>query len=176
MTDRNVKATERIGDRAFSRMLWGSVISILLCLVALCSMTYAWFSGEIESGDNTIRAGSFDLSVTVTGEGGEVLSLLPDETRADAVYCELRAGVTYTVELTHLPGSTVKGYCLLTLGEVSYRTDAIIGEETKNRGDREINDPFVFCLCPSEDVNLVITTRWGAPAVHEIGHGATLVH
>ena len=57
---------EKITEKAFSQSLIISVVSILLCIVALSSVTYAWFTGETTSGSNTLMSGSFDVKITVS--------------------------------------------------------------------------------------------------------------
>ena len=57
---------EKITEKAFSQSLIISVVSILLCLVALCSMTYAWFTAETTSSSNTLTSGSFDVTIAVS--------------------------------------------------------------------------------------------------------------
>ena len=63
---------EKITEKAFSQSLIISVVSILLCIVALCSMTYAWFTAETTSSSNTLTSGSFDVTVDIVKTEGEV--------------------------------------------------------------------------------------------------------
>ena len=150
----------QITDRAFTKSLWISVSSILLCLVLLCSMTYAWFTGEVKSGENKLASGSFDLEMTLSGENGTV-SVSP----AEAV---LLAPGDYTVSLTPSDGATVKGYCRVVLGERVYLTDVIVGPEMQNAGEYAVNAPFIFYLHVDEETTLTLTPHWGISAAPDI--------
>ena len=61
-----LNSKEKISEKAFSKSLLISVISILLCIVALCSITYAWFSDEALTSNNVMTAGKFYLDASVT--------------------------------------------------------------------------------------------------------------
>ena len=95
------KRAERLSDRAFSRGLWASVISLLICLALLCSVTYAWFTSEVESGTNNLVSGSFSLSMKVTDSYGNEIPLVADDgTRPSARTATLTESGIYTVTLT----------------------------------------------------------------------------
>ena len=40
-----------------------SLVCTFLCVAMLCGMTYAWYLGTIDSGNNTINIGTYDVSV-----------------------------------------------------------------------------------------------------------------
>ena len=153
---------EKITEKAFSQSLIISVVSILLCLVALCSMTFAWFTEGVSSGGNTLVSGTFGLhkpivkttvgetDIEVTGENG--------------VYsCTLPANGTYLVTLT-CGDSTAKGHCIVKINGYEKNTDAIIGASTANKDVYPYteNDPFTFQISTStEDVTVEFHAAWG---------------
>lgn len=49
-----VSDSNRLTEKAFKQSITISFIGILLCMVALCSVTWAWFSAEISSSSNDI--------------------------------------------------------------------------------------------------------------------------
>lgn len=55
------KATER----TFARVLISSVCSILLCMLCLVSATWAWFTAEVNNGENIIEIGYPKVAVQV---------------------------------------------------------------------------------------------------------------
>ena len=65
---------EKITEKSFTRTLVISIISIALCIIALCSITFAWFSDETTSVSNTLSSGSFDITVSVLDPDGVDLS------------------------------------------------------------------------------------------------------
>lgn len=156
---------EKITEKAFSQSLIVSVLSILLCIVALCSMTYAWFTEETESGNNKLVSGSFDviISVTKTDNNGITtdIPITEDPLKAGVYNCSLSEG-TYTVKLKLTQEATVKGHCIVTINDSVQYTDAIVGEQTKNRENRVPNDPFTFTLKVEKDGTVVtFEPRWG---------------
>ena len=81
--------TDKLTDKAFSRLVITSVIGILVCIACLCSTTFAWFTGATESNTNTVISGNFDLIrpvVVFDGDAAEKLlykaiATLPDKQR-----------------------------------------------------------------------------------------------
>ena len=63
--DKQNKNTDKLTDKAFSRMMLTSVLGILVCLVCLCSTTWAWFTADVSNNSNTIGTGQFNLEVSV---------------------------------------------------------------------------------------------------------------
>ena len=156
---------EKITEKAFSQSLIISVVSILLCLVALCSMTYAWFTGSTSSGNNTLIAGSFDVDISVSQVEGGVASANAikaiSNTEGKYTY-ELQPG-TYEITLKLTDTSTVKGHCVVTIGNgAEQHTDAIIGNNTANVDESTTKtDPFTFKITVTEKTTVVLEPRWG---------------
>jgi len=44
---------EKLSDKAFARLSVTSILGILVCIICLCSTTYAWFSGSAQVDSNT---------------------------------------------------------------------------------------------------------------------------
>lgn len=158
---------EKITEKAFSQSLIISVVSILLCIVALCSVTYAWFTGETTSGSNTLMSGSFDVDITVSKVEDDVatastVELTEDPTKAGRYICTLEKG-TYEIVLTLTGGSTVKGHCVVTIGNgAEQHTDAIIGNNTANVDESTTKtDPFTFKITVTEKTTVTLEPRWG---------------
>ena len=162
-------------ERAFMQSLIFSVLGILLCVAALCPMTYAWFVGSTEKTGNTVMAGSFDLTVTVLQDGTEVdAKTLPNEENNVWTW-ELSAG-TYTVHLKPKTENTVKGHCIVTVGgEAPKHTAAIVGENAKTDAFPETPNPFVFTLTVTESTPggktaVTFSPVWGMAASPDIAH------
>ena len=170
---------EKITEKAFSQSLIISVVSILLCIVALCSVTYAWFTGETTSGSNTLMSGSFDVKITVSAvEDGVATAsneeLTEDPTQAGRYICTLNPG-TYQISLKLTEGSTVKGHCIVTIGDSApQHTAAIIGNNTANVGENTTKtDPFTFTLTVTKKTTITLEPRWGVVVEPDIEHGST---
>lgn len=178
---------EKLTEKAFIQSVVISVVGILLCIVALCSATFCWFTGGTENNSNTLVSGSFDVTITVTkgnalgdangGQGtataqaetgaaggtqAEQIEVTADPAQAGVFVCNLPEAGTYTVTLTLKEGSTVKGHCLVTVGKDAVKhTAAIIGDNTTNREGEENTNPFIFTVTVQEATRVSFEPRWG---------------
>ena len=165
---------EKISEKSFSQGFFISILSIFLCIVALCSITYAWFNGSVQSNKNNIQSGHFSVDVTsvipvVSDDATTASAISPDE---NGVY-RLASG-TYTVTLTPTDQTNVKGYCMVTINGVQYPTDVIVNESTVSDAYPNSNSPFTFQIVLAEDSTLVVNSRWGVPASPQISKDGTL--
>ncbi len=154
----------KLSERVFLESAVISVVSILLCIVVLCSMTYAWFTMSVSSGENSFAAGCFGLDVQIADSAS-----LPVDPQAGADGMQvfsLSPGV-YTVTLTPSADTTVsKGYAVITAGGVSYATDPVSVSDT---------EPFTFVLDARTDVTVSFAALWGVSAEARVSRGGTVV-
>lgn len=159
---------EKITDKAFSQGLFISVFSILLCIVALCSTTYAWFSNDVSSNSNRLVTGNFDLTVSVTksangtaiADSENPIKVTKDSSGVSS--CTLTNAGEYIVTLTMSEDTTVsKGFCIIEINGKSYSTVSI------NKTDR--TEPFVFKISVHEsDALIYFTSVWGLPSHEDV--------
>lgn len=166
---------EKITEKAFSQSLIISVVSILLCVVALCSVTYAWFTGETTSGSNTLMSGSFDVKITVSKleDGVASANAIEAESNNEGKYTYKLLPGTYEISLALTEDSTVKGHCVVTIGNDTQHTDAIIGTNTANVENATMTDPFKFKITVTEDTTIILEPRWGVVVEPDIENGST---
>lgn len=139
---------EKLSDKAFSRLALTSILSILICITCLCSTTYAWFTGSVQSGDNKIQtADACLLSVSVYKDGTE--KAIIDTENAATLDCE----GTYTVTLT-LPKESASGYLVLTVNGQKYYSDYL-------QGNDDIEQTLTFTLNVLAARSVTFTARWG---------------
>ena len=165
---------EKITQKAFSQSLVISGVSILLCLVVLCSATYAWFTSETSSTSNKLSAGSFDVTITVSkvGDGGENVDAIEVESNNEGKYTYTFSPGTYSISLKLTDTSTVKGHCVVNIGNgEAQHTAASIGENTANIGNEDITNPFTFTITVAEITKVVLEPRWGVAAEPDIENG-----
>ena len=63
---------KKLSDKAFARLALTSILGILICIICLCSTTYAWFTGSVQVDSNTLKAADACLlSVSVYKDGAE---------------------------------------------------------------------------------------------------------
>ena len=158
---------ERISDEAFLRGAIAGLIAILLCLVALCSTTYAWFLAESRSGASVISGSRYSLSVTLTDENGDPVPVT--DRGNDTFFCSLKSGKTYTVSLqTSADTTATRGYCSISVLGVEKHTESISLD--KERGRARVT---FFVSVADKDVSVVLESRMGIPAVVDILDGDT---
>ena len=103
---------EKITDKAFKQSITISIIGILLCMVALCSVTWAWFSTEISSSSSDIKSAYCDVTVSVMNEGSKLDPI-------DGKY-SFAKDKAYKIHIT-ATGSAETAYCILKIdGELYY--------------------------------------------------------
>ena len=139
---------EKLSDKAFARIALTSILGILVCIICLCSTTYAWFTGSVQVDNNTFKAADACLlSVSVYKDGTEVAII--DTDNSATLECE---GM-YTVTLT-LPKESASGYLVLTVDGQEYYSDYL------QRND-DTDQTLTFTLNVKAAKNVTFTARWG---------------
>lgn len=142
----------KVRDKVMLTRVATTVSIILMCLVAMGITAYAYFSCNITSGNNTIKAASFEAKVSITMNGVSVAVAK----EGDVQTAELDAG-TYTVELTREEPSADKGFCVLTIDGKKYYTDQIGVDASKNLTDAGVK----FDVQLSAPAKMEISSHWG---------------
>lgn len=138
---------EKLTEKAFTQSIAISVFSILLCIIALCSVTWAWFSDGVSSSTNSIRSANCDVIVLIANGGTTVQTV-------DGKYTFIK-DKEYVIKMTAV-GTAETTYCVLNIGGKSYYTVQI-------PTDAVTSDNFItFTLRFSADTSDVeIYTYWG---------------
>ena len=147
------------------RALIASVISLMLCFTMLLGTTYAWFTDETSTNGNTLTSGSFDLhilSVTQVSDNASAASNIEITPDGIGYRCHLPAG-TYTVTLQLTAESTVKGHCMVRLGDTVQYTNVILRSQADGADDR-----FTFTLVVPQAADVYFEPRWGMAAESDI--------
>ena len=138
-----------LSDKAFARLALTSILGILVCIICLCSTTYAWFTGSVQVDSNTLKAaGACLLSVSVYKDGAE--EAIIDTENPITLECEEG---THTVTLT-LPKESASGYLVLTVDGQEYYSDYL------QRNDN-IDQTLTFTLNVKAAKTVTFTARWG---------------
>lgn len=153
---------DKLTEKAFIRLIVTSILGILICLVSLCSVTWAWFTGNITSTSNHIStAEQCLLSVSVAdGENASLGTITANAhiTSLDQAFPAMRLalspGVVYQVTLT-LPKDSGSGYCVMTVGENSYYTETLLAHQNN------VDASVTFALKVTEATEVLFTPRWG---------------
>lgn len=140
---------EKITEKAFKQSFTISIIGILLCMVALCSVTWAWFSSEISSSSSDIKSAYCDVNVTVVSEDSKLESI-------GGKYSFLK-DKAYKVQIS-ATGTAETAYCILKIDGVDYYT-AQIPTQTSIEFTLQFD---------AEATEVEIITRWGISSVPAI--------
>ena len=139
---------EKLSDKAFARLAITSILGILVCIICLCSTTYAWFTGSVQGNSNKIQtADACLLSVSVYKDGAE--KAIIDTENSATLECE----GTYTVTLT-LPKESSSGYLVITVDGQDYYSDYL---QRNDNTDQTLT--FTLNLVTAKSVTF--TARWG---------------
>ena len=151
MDEQNNKK-DKLTDKAFSRLMWTSFLAILVCVVCLCSSTYAWFTESKTNTDNQIKAAECLLTFTLS-DGSQTLLEIEACNTSESISLE---NGSYTVSL-ELPANSASGYLVLACDSAEYYSDFI-----QRHTDVEAHT-LTFELIVNTDTTLEIkfTPRWG---------------
>lgn len=131
-------------------MLLPSVLAILLCMVCLCEMTWAWFSSTQKGEIAPIKSAEYVIVISVK-DGDTPLSVTENTV-------ELRADHSYAVKMI-ASGTASTGFCVLSYtpssagenpGGVRLHTEQIASGAT-----------FSFTLKATSDLTLSFSPQWG---------------
>lgn len=122
----NQNKYKKDADSAFLRLFASSIMGILLCIVCMGGLTWAWFNQSVTGNTESIHSASYSISISVAqNPTAENITVSPG---ADGKY-SLAAGKKYTVTLS-ATGSATTGYCKVTVNGTDYHTTQMAPEDT----------------------------------------------
>ena len=130
------KKNNKLTDKSFLRLFVTSLLAIAICIICLCSSTWAWFTQSITGGGNEIKAADTCLiSISIVDENGVELTDLENG-------IDLVAGMRYTVTIS-LPKDSASGYYIIqTLGASGFEGEIGTEIESDSTTDTE-TDSFL---------------------------------
>ena len=157
---------EKISEKVFTHRLLVSVISILICLFALGSSTYAWFSAGTSSGGNLLTSSSFALDILVSDADGNPVFVDGEDGRYT---CTFDVVGVYTVVLSMTADSNAtKGYC-----DVIFTSAEKLHTDLVSRDPSFGVDPLTFTVeIVTEGAVIGFVPKWGIPAYSQISDGS----
>lgn len=151
-------------DDSILKMLCPSVLGIIVCVICLAGMSWAWFTAGVQS-QSTIKAASYTLGETVSVKAdGSSESTSKDvlEKSADGTY-ELSADKEYVVTLKPEAAPRNGGYCIVKIKykdnesekTVKYSTAALTSNQqfsfTISNGDKAASCQLIAAWGTSEE-------------------------
>ena len=105
----SILSNQKITDKYFNKMMASSIISIVVCMMCLASLTWAWFSVDMQSSGNTLASASFQTTVSIT----------PDDPSFVDHYDLMLPANKYNIVVTQIANAKT-GYCLVKIDGTSY--------------------------------------------------------
>ncbi len=148
MEQQNIK---KLSDKALIRLIITSVLGILLCIVFLCSTSYAWFTESVEGKNNSIKtAGECLLTASVSQGGEEIINITASDENGKTL-SDMQG--EYSVSLT-LPMGSSSGYLIISVDGQNYYSEYLKRNETQ---DQSLN----FTITVNTPKSIKFTTHWG---------------
>lgn len=140
-----------------------TVTIVIMCLAAMSITAYAYFSHNVTSGSNIIKAANFDanVSITIKDSSNDPVTVTKDGKVQTA---NLDAG-KYTIELTKGTSTADTGFCVISIGDKTYYTDQIGVDVKKDLTDATVK----FDLWLSSPTKLEVLSHWGTSVYYGYG-------
>ncbi len=145
----------KVREKVMLTRLASMITVVVLSLAAMSITAYAYFSCNITSGSNIIKAAHFEakVSITMTEPKSDSVTVIKE---GEVQVANLEAG-NYTIELTAGESTANKGYCVITIGDKTYYTDQIGVDAAKNLTDAGVK----FDLLISTATKIEVSSYWG---------------
>lgn len=142
-----------------NHLMLPSLMTMFLCSLCLCGMSWAWFTATEEGSVSAIQSATF--SVSVEQKVGEVSTTL-GESEPGIYSIELVSGEAYTFTIT-AEGTASKGYCVINLGNTAYITPQLQPGQT-----------YTFSVTGQAGLILTIGSHWGEAQGTALENEATI--
>ena len=141
-----------------------TVMIVIMCLAAMSFTAYAYFSYNITSGSNIIKAAHFEAQITVTSTEPNGGTVDPSSTTGKKTAFTFANTGTYTVELKKGSSTAKTGFCIISIGDKTYHTQQIGVDINANNEQRDL---VSFALKVNEPNSVVtIEPHWGTSSYY----------
>ena len=158
----------KVSDKEFTRIMISSVLGIMLCVICLAGLTWAWFSGSVSSAANNITAASFNIQIDVKVKGTE--KTVPPTVENGIYSFSLENNKAYDVKIK-ADGTATTGYCEVIFGGNRYHTIQIFNNsDESNSGSLLSTDrpqEITFTVNATDSTLFEIVPQWGSYAIAE---------
>lgn len=153
----------KVREKVMHTRIAMTVTIVIMCLAAMSITAYAYFSYNITSGSNIIKAANFDanVSITIKDSSNDPVTVTKDGKVQTA---NLDAG-KYTIELTKGTSTADTGFCVISIGDKTYYTDQIGVDVKKDLTDATVK----FDLWLSSPTKLEVLSHWGTSVYYGYG-------
>ncbi len=159
---------KRICDRVMRARVTLTLTVVIMCLAAMSISAYTYFSYNITSGPNIIKAAQFEAkaSIQITQKNGETVEINPITGNYQTHKAELEAG-SYIVEIAPTENSTAKtGFVVITADgcKETYHTQQLGIDETAPNGKTSF---IKFELTITDKTCVYFLAHWGTSSHYD---------
>lgn len=151
----------KVREKVMLTRLATTITIVIMCLAAMSITAYAYFSYNVTSGSNIIKAANFEANVSITDSNNDPVTVTKDGKVQTA---NLDAG-KYTIELTKGTSTADTGFCVISIGDKTYYTDQIGVDVKKDLTDATVK----FDLWLSSPTKLEVLSHWGTSVYYGYG-------
>lgn len=156
----------KIREKVMLTRIVSTIAIVIMCLAAMSITAYAYFSYNITSGSNTIKAASFytDVTVQITDADGNAVETITTNTSDHKSHsATLNANTTYTITVQHNARSTAQtGFVIITADkcETKYHTQQLGRDGNGN------TYTITFKLTPGANTVVTFRSHWGTSSFY----------
>lgn len=150
----------KIRDKVMLTRVATTAIFMIVCLAAMSLTAYAYFSYNVTSNSNIIKAANFEANVSISiiqNDSQTAVEVTKVDNKTHTAV--LQAG-EYTIELSKGESTAKTGFCTITIGENQYHTQQI-GVD----GDKTTTS-IKLTLKVSKTTNVKILSHWGTSSYY----------
>ena len=156
-----VPGDKKISDKAFSRALFASICSILLCIGCLVGTTWAWFIVSVENEGNVIEIATISTAATVYAGDVEVT---PDP---DGSYTLPVGTYTLQVQVANTATDSVRPiYVLMTVTQNDQQQQFYLAFDG-------VTDTTITVTVEADPATLFLSARWAQPVATQVVDAVT---
>ena len=154
----------KIREKVMLTRIVSTIAIVIMCLAAMSITAYAYFSYNITSGSNTIKAASFytDVTVQITDANGNEVEVITSD-YVSHLAKGLEANKTYFVTLKHTERSTSQtGFVIVTATgcDAKYHT-----QQLGRDGDGKTLT-ITFTITPGATTDVTFYSHWGTSSYY----------
>ena len=153
----------KVGEKVMATRIFTTAAVIVLCLIAMGTTAYAYFSYNLASANNKIQSANFGVDVDIQVTDGEGASVEVTPGLGNAHIADLKAGTEYLVTLTPAQtGRATTGFVIVTAEGFSARYHT----QQLGKNGEENTESLSFNLIVGADAQVTFQAHWGTSSYY----------
>ena len=159
----------KVREKVMLTRLTMTITIVIMCLAAMSITAYTYFSYNVTSGSNIIKAAHFEtkVSIRITDENGEAVDINPITSNYQTHKVTLNAGELYTITVIPTEKSTAKtGFIVITADgcDKTYHTQQLGIDENVANGE---TPSITFKLLITDSTEVRLLAHWGTSSYYD---------